>query len=135
MAHAAFCLDADICIAALRGKAPRFEKFVQEHATEGIGVSSIVEAELLLGAEKSARPGHNGATVRLFLSRFVILPFDSRCAERYGRLRAKLESQGAVIGANDMLIAATALAEEAALVTSNRSEFMRIEGLQIADWL
>lgn len=131
----AFCLDADICIAALRGKAPRFEKALEEHAAAGIGVSSIVEAELLLGAEKSARPEHNHAAVGLFLSRFIILPFDSRCAERYARLRAELENQGATIGANDMLIAATALAENATLVTSNRSEFTRVAGLRIADWL
>jgi tRNA(fMet)-specific endonuclease VapC len=131
----AFCLDADICISALRGKARRFEQAVREHAAEGIGVSSIVEAELLLGAAKSARSEQNARIVRIFVSRFIILPFDSRCAERYAWLRAELESRGAAIGANDMLIAATALAESATLVTSNRSEFLRVAGLQIADWL
>lgn len=130
-----FCLDADICIAALRGKAPRFEQAVRKHAVDGIAVPSIVEAELLLGAAKSARSEQNRAAVRAFLSRFILLPFDSRCAERYARLRAELESKGTAIGANDMLIAATALAENATLVTSNRSEFMRVEGLPLADWL
>ena len=52
----------------------------------------------------------------------------------YGRIRASLELQGMVIGPNELVIAATCLAEGAVLVTDNVREFMRVEGLQIESW-
>jgi len=55
-------------------------------------------------------------------------------AERYARLRAELEGCGAVIGGNDLWIAATALAHGATLVTNNTGEFSRVPGLTIEDW-
>jgi tRNA(fMet)-specific endonuclease VapC len=42
--------------------------------------------------------------------------------------------QGQLIGPNDLLIAATALAYEATLVTHNTREFARVPDLQIEDW-
>lgn len=45
-----------------------------------------------------------------------------------------LKKQGTPIGANDMLIAATVLANKGILVTHNTKEFSRINGLLIEDW-
>lgn len=53
----------------------------------------------------------------------------------YAELRARLEAMGRPIGANDMLIAAHAMALGATLVTDNMKEFSRIEGLLIENWL
>lgn len=39
------------------------------------------------------------------------------------------------IGANDLLIAATVLYENATLVTHNLNEFQRIKNLKIEDWV
>lgn len=52
----------------------------------------------------------------------------------YARLRSDLERHGTPIGANDMLIAATALYWNATLVTHNTDEFSRVSGLQLEDW-
>jgi len=54
---------------------------------------------------------------------------------QYGRLRTDLERRGQIIGANDMLIAAHALALDATLVTDNVREFERISRLKIENWL
>jgi tRNA(fMet)-specific endonuclease VapC len=53
----------------------------------------------------------------------------------FGRLRAELEVKGTVIGANDMLIAAHALALDVSLVTGNVGEFSRVRGLRVENWL
>jgi tRNA(fMet)-specific endonuclease VapC len=53
----------------------------------------------------------------------------------YAELRAGLERKGRPIGANDMLIAAHALALGATLVTDNVREFSRVESLSIENWL
>jgi len=62
------------------------------------------------------------------------LPFDDACAERYGIIRSELESAGTPIGPNDLMIAATALAHGATLVTNNVKEFSRVAGLRLEDW-
>jgi tRNA(fMet)-specific endonuclease VapC len=46
----------------------------------------------------------------------------------------KLEKRGISIGPYDILIAASALSNNWTLVTHNREEFERIDGLKIEDW-
>jgi len=53
----------------------------------------------------------------------------------YGDIRAKLEKQGNIIGANDLLIAAHARSIGAVLITNNTKEFERVEKLQIENWV
>jgi tRNA(fMet)-specific endonuclease VapC len=55
--------------------------------------------------------------------------------EAYAILRTDLERRGQLIGPNDMLIAAHALALGAILVTDNTREFKRIKGLRVENWL
>ena len=61
-------------------------------------------------------------------------PFDDRCAEEYGLIRADLSSQGKIIGPNDLLIAVIARTHDAVLVTHNTKEFSRLTGLRLEDW-
>jgi len=51
-----------------------------------------------------------------------------------GRIRAALEAAGTPIGPLDVLIGATALANNATLVTRNEREFSCVSGLAIANW-
>ena len=53
----------------------------------------------------------------------------------YAKLRQELEGQGNIIGSMDMLIAASAIAEDAILVTNNTAHFSRISGLKYENWL
>jgi tRNA(fMet)-specific endonuclease VapC len=62
------------------------------------------------------------------------MPFNDSAAEQYGRLRAALEKQGALIGPYDLLIVSIALANNVTLVTHNTDEFKRVPGLQMEDW-
>jgi len=65
---------------------------------------------------------------------FPSLPFDDRAAEEYGQARAHLAGVGAMIGPNDLIIAATALARGCTLVTHNTRELRRVPGLLLEDW-
>jgi len=85
-------------------------------------------------ARHSTQAASNLRLLERFLAPFVSLPFDDRCAERYAALRADLAGRGQLIGPNDMLIAATALAHDLILVTHNTREFSRVVGLKIEDW-
>ena len=53
----------------------------------------------------------------------------------YGLLRARLEQSGKPIGANDLLIAAQAIALGHVLATDNEREFGRVDGLRYESWL
>ncbi len=72
--------------------------------------------------------------MEFFGSRFPSLPFDDRVARRYGKIRARLAKQGRLIGPNDLMIAAIAIANELTLVTHNTGEFSRVKNLRIEDW-
>jgi tRNA(fMet)-specific endonuclease VapC len=53
----------------------------------------------------------------------------------YGSIRTRLESAGATIGPNDLLIAAHARAADLTIVTGNDREFRRVPGLRVENWL
>jgi tRNA(fMet)-specific endonuclease VapC len=63
------------------------------------------------------------------------LPFESPADEGYGSIGSQLEIAGTPIGGNDLMIAAQALTLDLTLVTDNDSEFSRIAGLRVKNWL
>lgn len=55
-------------------------------------------------------------------------------AELCGKVRGELQKNGKPIGPYDLQIASIALANNLILVTHNKKEFSRIQGLEIEDW-
>ena len=129
-----YLLDSCICIDFMRGKLPTGYEVMRNNDPQLFGIPTIVEAELRTGVLKSEKPRTNRLLLESFLAPFRIIPFDSRCAIEYARIRASLEAAGQIIGPNDTLIAATAIAHGAVLVTNNTREFERIEGLDLESW-
>jgi tRNA(fMet)-specific endonuclease VapC len=98
-------------------------------------LTSIVSAgELRYGAAKKRSPLLSQRVDRM-LSSIEIAPLAPDADAEYATLRAELERKGQLIGPNDMLIAAHALALDAILVTDNVREFKRVKGLRIENWL
>ncbi|MCP4663345.1 MAG: type II toxin-antitoxin system VapC family toxin [bacterium] len=129
-----YLLDANTCIRHLNGTSDSVRKRMESAHPSDLALCSVVKAELFYGALKSARQKRNLKKLVHFASRFVSLPFDDPAARVYGRIRARLEKQGTLIGPNDLLIAAIALASKATLVTHNIREFSRVKGLRLEDW-
>jgi len=94
----------------------------------------MVAAELFYGAEKNTKREYNFKVVKNFLSLYEIVHFNESAAELYAAIRLELERRGQIIGGNDLVIAATALSNDAVLVTHNISEFSRIDCLKLEDW-
>jgi tRNA(fMet)-specific endonuclease VapC len=94
----------------------------------------LVVAELRYGAAKR-RSRALSAQLDEVLSALDLLAFEAPADRAYGDLRVGLERIGRPIGANDMFIAAHALALGCTLVTANEREFSRVEGLRIENWL
>lgn len=128
---AMYVFDTNIVIEFLRGRLPGALELLRNTDCRLIKIPAIVEAELLLGAHKSRDPEKGERAVESLLCNYEVLPFDSACAHAYARIRADLERSGQVIGPNDLIIAATALAHDAILATNNVREFQRVPNLRI----
>jgi tRNA(fMet)-specific endonuclease VapC len=97
-------------------------------------ISIISACEMRYGAAKK-RSSLLSQRVDRMLSSIEIAPLAPSADAEYATLRADLERKGQLIGPNDMLIAAHALALDAILVTDNVREFKRVKGLKIENWL
>lgn len=127
-------LDTNACIRILNQSSLPLVQRLAQHEPAEIRLSSVVKAELLFGARRSERVRENLELLARFFAPFVCLPFDDRCAEEYGLIRATLAELGTPIGPNDLMIAATARAYDLTLVSHNISEFSRVPGLHVQDW-
>lgn len=97
-------------------------------------ISAITASELLHGVERAADEGRRArrqAFVERVLDTIPVLPFDLDAARVHARIWASLARHGAGIGAHDLIIAATALSRDLAVLTRNTREFERIEGLPV----
>jgi len=130
-----YFLDTNICIYYLRGIYPAIASKLLTVKPMDVKIPSIVKAELLYGAEKSVKRDENIRKIQAFLMPMEIVPFGNSAAIEYGRIRAALEKASMVIGPNDLIIAATVLAENGILVTNNVKEFSRIPELHFENWV
>ena len=130
-----YIVDSNTCIYFINGKYQSVRDKFLSISPKDIKISSIVKGELLLGAFKSQTREQTTKKVEKFLKPFDVVDFSDKMAYDYAEIRATLEKSGNSIGANDLLIAATALNNKATLVTHNIDEFSRVQGLDIEDWV
>lgn len=130
-----YLLDTNICIYLIKRKPPSVLSRFQQHSAHELGISSVTVAELRYGAEKSGRPHQNHAALDAFLAPLLVADFDSLAANHYGEVRAELERRGTPIGPLDTMIAAHSLSLAVTLITANTSEFSRVPGLKIENWM
>jgi tRNA(fMet)-specific endonuclease VapC len=91
-------------------------------------------AELRYGAAKRAS-SRLSEQLEAVLGAIDVLALEPPADIVYGELRARLERSGRPIGANDILIAAQALALGHTIVTDNERELSRIDDLLLENWL
>jgi tRNA(fMet)-specific endonuclease VapC len=99
-----------------------------------IAMPSVVLYELEVGIAKSTAPEKRRAQLNELLTVVRVLPFTEYEAIILAKVGATLEQAGTPIGPLDMMIAGTALANKATLVTHNTKEFSRIDSLRLEDW-
>jgi predicted nucleic acid-binding protein len=99
-----------------------------------LAVSLFVLCELEAGAAGSDHPEQERSRILGLLAPLELVMPASSLAPIYGRLLAELEQRGETIATMDLLIAATALADAAPLVTGNRRHFERIADLEVLSY-
>jgi tRNA(fMet)-specific endonuclease VapC len=129
-----FLLDTNIVSHLIRNPQGRITRRIADVGEDQVCTSIIVAAELRYGA---ARKGSERLSAQLeaVLGAISVVPFDAPADVVYGDIRTTLERTGKLIGANDLMIAAQALALGHVLVTDNEREFCRVNGLAVENWL
>ena len=127
-------LDTNVLSDLVRNPQGSVAKRLAEVGDVGVCTSIVVAAELRFGAAKKGSDRLARQLERI-LSAIEIHAFDAPADAVYAEVRVRLEAAGTPIGANDLLIAAHALAMDCILVTDNEREFARVAGLKVENWL
>jgi len=129
-----YLLDTNIVSDLVRNPQGKVALHIRKVGEAQVCTSIIVAAELRYGAAKKGSP-RLAAQLEAVLGVLEVLPLETPADAAYGLLRARLDQAGKPIGANDLLIAAQALALGYAIVTDNEREFARVKNLHRENWL
>jgi tRNA(fMet)-specific endonuclease VapC len=109
------------------------EKFENVKA-ENCYISEITLAELVFGAENSGYPDKNHKLIFQLVDLVTIIPIYSSIMA-YGKEKARLRKAGMMISDLDLFIGCTAIENDLIMVTENQSEFERILGIKLENWV
>lgn len=129
-----YLLDTCVIIDLVKGDTNTIQAMKSKSPYE-VNLSTITEFELRYAMEQTSKlKSKSKSIVEAILSEINILNFESKDAKKAAEIRNQLRTLGTTIGPYDFLIAATALANNMMLVTSNEKEFTRIQELKIENW-
>ena len=129
-----YLLDTNIVIYVIKRRPIEVLGLFNQQAGR-MAMSTITLSELYHGAEKSAKVSQNLEVIEEFSSLLQVLPYTAKASAHYGSIRHSLEKAGLPIGVNDLHIAAHARSEGLVMVTNNVSEFARVPGLMVENWV
>lgn len=102
---------------------------------ESFALASITASALLFGvyrADSKSRRFQRETFVNGILEQIPVIPFDLGVARTHAQIWAALAAEGQIIGAHDLIIAATALAHGYSVLTYNLRDFQRVPGLNLS---
>ncbi len=129
-------LDSSVLIASEKGLLDLGRLVQTEAAQQQVSIAAITASELLHGCERALAGKRKERRVRFvedIFNAIPAIPFDLDIARQHARLWAQLATAGNLIGAHDMIIAATSLHLKHSLATLNTHEFQRVAGLELID--
>lgn len=128
-----YVLDTNTVLDYFRGKGSVADNLLAAPPSD-VALPAVVAYEVWVGVLGSRNARRRQVQYEQFLATVAVLPFDSGVSRRAAEIRHALERRGEGIGPLDTLIAATAVANNATLVTRNVREFGRVQGLKTVDW-
>jgi tRNA(fMet)-specific endonuclease VapC len=128
-----YALDTNTLVYFFRGEGGVASRLLSTPPRD-IAVPSVVVFELEVGIARSNQPKKRRGQLDALLALVTVLPFDRAAARCAAELDAALSAAGISIGPMHTLIAGSALARHATLVTHNVREFRRVKGLKVEDW-
>lgn len=103
-------------------------------SSDKVFISVVIVSELLTGVHRAnteERRQRRSAFVETIISGIGVLDFTVAVARVHAEIYAELSKKGEMIGAHDLIIAATARCHDLSLLTDNVQEFSRVAGLHV----
>jgi len=129
-------LDTSVLVAAERETFDLDALIADVSRYEEISVATMAASELLHGwhrAPSGRRKRQRKRFIEWVFRNLPILDFDLQAARKHAELWAELQSRGQMIGAHDLIIAATCLSAGHRLATLNLRDFRRVPGMQLVE--
>lgn len=127
-----YLIDTTFLIGRWRqGRKSPEQRFIDRHLEASVAMPWIVRAEFLRGAVLA---GTAAQSVVPLLSRYPTLWVSEQTISHYVGTYVALVRRNAMIGANDLWIAASALEHHLPLLTRNADEFRRVTDLEVIDY-
>ena len=129
-------VDTSVLIAAQRGELD-LRKAIAADGGDAVAIATISASELLHGPHRMTNAVARARVERQvehLLAQLTMVDFDLDIARLHARLGADLAAKGAVVGAHDLIIAATALSLDYRVATRDRRSFPKIRGLDVVYW-
>ena len=127
-----YLLDTNICIFYLKGKFGLINKMASVGFSNCF-ISEITVLELKYGAACSDNPEKQSAKINQLIKNLQIVPISS-AIDIFPKEKALLRRNGLLIDDFDLLIGATAVANNLIMVTNNTKHFDRISKIRLEDW-
>jgi len=127
-----YLLDTNICIYFIKGQYELNKKIV-EVGEQNCFISEMTVAELKYGVENSKTVEAMRKIVEALIPKFFVIPIYNSL-DIYAKEKAKLRKQGLMIDDFDILIGATAVANDMVMVTNNVAHLSRLDSIVIEDW-
>lgn len=102
--------------------------------SEEVYISVVTVSELLIGVQRAQteeRRRRREMFVEAVISGVGVLDFTLGSARVHAEIYAELAKNGQMIGAHDLIIAATARHHDLSILTDNINEFSRVPGLRV----
>jgi tRNA(fMet)-specific endonuclease VapC len=102
--------------------------------SQKVFISVVIVSELLMGVHRAnteERRRRRSAFVEAVISGVGVLDFTVPAARIHAEIHAELAKKGQMIGAHDLIIAATARYHDLSVLTDNVEEFSRVPGLRV----
>lgn len=129
-----YLLDLDSVIYTMMKRPSEVKKAFRRHNGQ-ICLSTLTYMELVYGAERSANPEQNLRVIDGVAARWDMLSYDAGAATHTVQIRAELAAAGTPIGPYDQMIAGHTRLLVLLVITNKVSEFERIEGLRVDNWV
>ena len=127
-----YLLDTNIVAFYFRGNKNVVNK-INEIGLNKCSISEITIAELKYGAAKSNKPDFHNEVLNTFSANIDIISI-IEVLDSYAFEKVRLKKAGNRIDDFDLLIGATAIANELILVTNNTKHLQRMSLKNIEDW-
>jgi predicted nucleic acid-binding protein len=112
--------------------------FSSWESSERVYISVVTASELLMGVHRAnteERRQSRSDFVEAVIAGVGVLEFTVSVARIHAQIHAELAKRGQMIGAHDLMIAATARCHHLSLLTDNVEEFSRVAGLSVIPFI